>query len=155
MNVTLRPGNAEDARPCGAICYEAFKTVAEQHNFPPDSPSAEVATELLAGLLAHPGVYAVVAEGVLRPCRRRDERRAESPHRGGTRVSRSRLPPANPQHRAVPLVFGPWAPRGPADDAHERWSLQQARRRVPAVDPLLRLRRDIKSMGHRRKVKVR
>jgi predicted N-acetyltransferase YhbS len=62
MNVTLRPGNVEDAQPCGAICYEAFKTIAEQHNFPPDFPSPAVATELLAWLLAHPGVYAVVAE---------------------------------------------------------------------------------------------
>ena len=62
MNGTLRPGNAADAQRCGAICYDAFKTIAEQHNFPPDFPSPEVATELLAGLLAHPGVYAVVAE---------------------------------------------------------------------------------------------
>lgn len=62
MNVTLRPGNPEDAQPCGAICYEAFKTIAEQHNFPPDFPSPAVATELLVGLLAHPGFYAVVAE---------------------------------------------------------------------------------------------
>ena len=62
MNVTLRPGNVEDAQRCGAICYEAFKTIAEQHNFPPDFPSSAVATEILARLLAHPGVYAVVAE---------------------------------------------------------------------------------------------
>lgn len=62
MNVTLRPGNAEHAKRCGAICYEAFKTIAEQHNFPPDFPSPEVATALLAGLLAHPGFCAVVAE---------------------------------------------------------------------------------------------
>lgn len=62
MNVTLRPGNPEDAPRCGAICYEAFKTIAGQHNFPPDFPSPEVATALLSGLLAHPSVYAVVAE---------------------------------------------------------------------------------------------
>ncbi|WP_438039372.1 GNAT family N-acetyltransferase [Sorangium sp. So ce128] len=62
MNVTLRPGNAEDAPRCGAICYEAFKTIAEQHGFPPDLPSSEAATGLLAGLLAHPCFYAVVAE---------------------------------------------------------------------------------------------
>jgi predicted N-acetyltransferase YhbS len=62
MNVTLRPGNSADATRCGAICYEAFKTIAAQHNFPPDIPSPAVATELLAGLLAHPGFYAVVAE---------------------------------------------------------------------------------------------
>jgi predicted N-acetyltransferase YhbS len=62
MNVTLRPGNAADAQRCGQICYNAFKAVAEQHNFPPDFPSPEVATGLLAGLLAHPGFYSVVAE---------------------------------------------------------------------------------------------
>jgi len=62
MNVTLRPGNVEDAQPCGAICYDAFKTIAEQHGFPPDLPSPEVATALLTGLLAHPCFYAVVAE---------------------------------------------------------------------------------------------
>jgi predicted N-acetyltransferase YhbS len=62
MHVTLRPGNSADATRCGAICYEAFKTIAAQYNFPPDFPSPAVATELLAGLLAHPGFYAVVAE---------------------------------------------------------------------------------------------
>ena len=50
MNVTLRPGNAADAQPCGAIGYDAFRTIAEQHNFPPDFPSPEVASELLAWL---------------------------------------------------------------------------------------------------------
>ena len=62
MHVTLRPGNAVDAQRCGAICYDAFTTIAKQHNFPQDFPSPAVATELLAGLLAHPGFYAVVAE---------------------------------------------------------------------------------------------
>jgi predicted N-acetyltransferase YhbS len=62
MNVTLRPGNAEDAQRCGTICYAAFEMIAAQHNFPPDFPSPEVATALLAELLAHPGFYAVVAE---------------------------------------------------------------------------------------------
>ena len=62
MNVTLRPGNVADAQRCGEICYNAFRAVAEQHNFPPDFPSPQVATGLLAGLLAHPGFYSVVAE---------------------------------------------------------------------------------------------
>ena len=62
MNVTLRPGNAADAERCGEICYHAFKAIAEQHNFPPDFPSPEVATGLLASLLAHPDFYSVVAE---------------------------------------------------------------------------------------------
>src|SRR5207248_2105731 len=62
MNVTLRPGNAADAQRCGEICYNAFRAVAEQHNFPPDFPSPQVATGLLTGMLAHPGFYSVVAE---------------------------------------------------------------------------------------------
>lgn len=62
MNVTLRPGTAADAERCGEICYNAFKAVAEQHNFPPDFPSQEVARGLLARLLANPGFYSVVAE---------------------------------------------------------------------------------------------
>jgi len=62
MNVTLRPGTAADAERCGEICYNAFKAVAEQHNFPPDFPSQEVARGLLARLLGNPGFYSVVAE---------------------------------------------------------------------------------------------
>ncbi len=62
MNVTLRPGTAADAELCGEICYNAFQAVAEQHNFPPDFPSREVARGLLARLLANPGFYSVVAE---------------------------------------------------------------------------------------------
>src|SRR5437868_6108246 len=62
MNVTLRPGTPADALRCGEICCHAFKAVAEQHGFPPDFPSPEVATGLLAGLLAHPGFFSVVAD---------------------------------------------------------------------------------------------
>jgi predicted N-acetyltransferase YhbS len=62
MTITLRPGNPEDATHCGAICYEAFKTIAEQHHFPHDFPSPEVAAELLSELLSRPASYAVVAE---------------------------------------------------------------------------------------------
>jgi predicted N-acetyltransferase YhbS len=62
MNVTLRRGTIEDAESCGVICYTAFKTIADQHNFPSDFPGPEVATELLSRLLSHPGFYGVVAE---------------------------------------------------------------------------------------------
>jgi predicted N-acetyltransferase YhbS len=62
MDATLRPGRPEDAHTCGAICYEAFKAIASQHNFPPDFPSPEAAVDLLSMLLSHPGFYAVVAE---------------------------------------------------------------------------------------------
>src|SRR6266540_2684209 len=60
--VSLRPGQAEDAEEAGRICYEAFHALAAMHNFPPDFPSPEVAAAALAGLLAHPGFYSVVAE---------------------------------------------------------------------------------------------
>ena len=63
MTLTLRPGRPEDASACGTICYEAFRTISESHNFPPDFPSAEVATELMSMLLSKPDVYSVIAEG--------------------------------------------------------------------------------------------
>jgi len=58
----IRKSVAEDAVKCGEICFSAFRTIAEKHGFPPDFPSTEVATGLLAGLIAHPGYYAVTAE---------------------------------------------------------------------------------------------
>src|SRR5215216_3674556 len=58
----LRPGTPEDAEACGRVCYEAFSAVAAEHGFPPEIPSAEVATGLVRGLLLHPGFYSVVAE---------------------------------------------------------------------------------------------
>jgi hypothetical protein len=54
MSITLRRGTLKDAKQCGEICYRAFKAVAEQHNFPPDFPSPQVAVTLLSELLAHP-----------------------------------------------------------------------------------------------------
>ena len=62
MATTLRPGRPADAEPCGVICYEAFKTIAEKHGFPPDFPSAEAAIGLMSSLLARPDAYSVVAE---------------------------------------------------------------------------------------------
>jgi predicted N-acetyltransferase YhbS len=62
MNLTLRPGRPEDAEACGEICYRAFATISNQHNFPPDFPSPEAAAGLLTFVLSHPRVYSVVAE---------------------------------------------------------------------------------------------
>lgn len=55
----MRP---EDVEPCGRICYEAFKDIAEKHNFRPDFPSAEFATGLIGWLFSSPGAFNVVAE---------------------------------------------------------------------------------------------
>lgn len=62
MPLTLRRGTPADAEPCGRICYEAFTTISSAHNFPPDFPSPEVATGLLAWCLSRPDVYSVIAE---------------------------------------------------------------------------------------------
>jgi GNAT superfamily N-acetyltransferase len=62
MSIKLRPGKPEDAMQCGKICYSAFKTIAEEHNFPPDFLSPELATTLLSEFLADPHIYGVVAE---------------------------------------------------------------------------------------------
>lgn len=62
MSLILRAGTPEDAEITGRICYEAFKTVAEKHNFPPDFPSPEAATGLMTMLFSRDDVYSVVAE---------------------------------------------------------------------------------------------
>ncbi len=61
-DLTLRAGRPEDADYCGSICYEAFKAIADQHNFPPDFPSSKVAAGLVGSVLARGDVYSVVAE---------------------------------------------------------------------------------------------
>jgi GNAT superfamily N-acetyltransferase len=58
----LRAGRFEDAETCGSICYGAFKAIADQHNFPPDFPSPEIAVGLVASLLSRGDIYSVVAE---------------------------------------------------------------------------------------------
>ncbi|MFM9846516.1 MAG: GNAT family N-acetyltransferase [Hyphomicrobiaceae bacterium] len=62
MNPVLRAGSQEDAPVAGAICYAAFKSIADQHRFPPDFPNPDVAIELIDHLISRPDVYAVVAE---------------------------------------------------------------------------------------------
>jgi predicted N-acetyltransferase YhbS len=60
--VVLRPGRTTDADACGRIMFEAFQTVAAEHNYPSDVPSQEVGVEILQMLLSHPGFFSVVAE---------------------------------------------------------------------------------------------
>jgi GNAT superfamily N-acetyltransferase len=60
--LVLRGGRSEDAETCGLICYEAFKAIADEHNFPPDFPSSEVSGGLLTSLLSRGDLYRVVAE---------------------------------------------------------------------------------------------
>jgi predicted N-acetyltransferase YhbS len=62
VGLTIRRARPEDASACGPICYQAFKTIAEEHNFPPDLPSPEVATHVVSTLIANNSFYGVVAE---------------------------------------------------------------------------------------------
>ena len=62
MDVVLREPVGDDTAEIGRIMFDAFKTIADQHRFPPDFPAAEMAAGLIGGLLEHPGFYCVVAE---------------------------------------------------------------------------------------------
>ena len=62
MAETLRLATAADAGPCGRICFEAFASICDAHNFPRDFPYSKIAAGLLGGMISHPGFYGVVAE---------------------------------------------------------------------------------------------
>jgi N-acetylglutamate synthase-like GNAT family acetyltransferase len=62
MNVTLRSAVPVDVAECGRICHEAFRTLADQHGFARDFPSADIAVGVLGMLINHPGFYGIVAE---------------------------------------------------------------------------------------------
>ena len=62
MTIQLRSMTPEDVEPCGRICYEAFRGIAEKHNFRKDFPVPEAAIELMRMLLENPGAFNVVAE---------------------------------------------------------------------------------------------
>lgn len=62
MSVMLRRGTAEDAPACGRIAYEAFRSIAQRHNFPPDFPSREIATAAVSSMLSDHRYYPVIAE---------------------------------------------------------------------------------------------
>lgn len=62
MTATIRSATAEDAAECGRIMHDAFAAIADEHNFPHDFPSAEVAAGVAAMLIEHPGFYGVVAQ---------------------------------------------------------------------------------------------
>lgn len=62
MDVTFRSGTVADAQVCGRVGYEAFKAIAEQHHFPPDFPSAEIAIGLYAMILGRSDIFSIVGE---------------------------------------------------------------------------------------------
>ena len=62
MNIILRPGQPADANACGIICYEAFKSIAGQHGFPPDFPNPETAIGMMNYILSNSTAYSLIAE---------------------------------------------------------------------------------------------
>lgn len=62
MEMQIRAMRESDVKTCGRICYEAFRAIAERHNFRPDFPSTEATTQLTQAFFASPLVYNVVAE---------------------------------------------------------------------------------------------
>ncbi len=62
MNLNLRPPGAADHPDIGRIVFEAFKSIAERHNFPLDFPVPEAATGLTALFANNPAIFGVVAE---------------------------------------------------------------------------------------------
>jgi predicted N-acetyltransferase YhbS len=62
MAEMFRSATAADAYQCGRICFEAFASICDAHNYPRDFPSPEIAAGLLDGMISHPGFYGVVAE---------------------------------------------------------------------------------------------
>jgi predicted N-acetyltransferase YhbS len=62
LAIVLRRGKPQDGAAIGDICYRAFKTIAEAHNFTPDFPSPDIAAGLLSGLISHEGIFDLVAE---------------------------------------------------------------------------------------------
>jgi len=62
MTLTFRKATIDDAQPLGTICYEAFKNIAEKHNFPADFGSPEHSVGLMTMLLSRPDAYNMAAE---------------------------------------------------------------------------------------------
>ncbi len=62
MDVLIRPATPADAETCGRILYEAFKGIAEYHQFPAEYTSARASTALATFFIRHAAVFSVVAE---------------------------------------------------------------------------------------------
>ena len=62
MAIMLRAPQADDSAVLGDICYRAFKTIAEAHNFPPDFPGSQVAVGMMTNMIGRPEAYGIAAE---------------------------------------------------------------------------------------------
>ncbi len=62
MPIQLRKPTPADAEPCGRIIYEAFRCIAQQHNFPTDFPSVDSAIGMARAFIGPPCIFGVIAE---------------------------------------------------------------------------------------------
>jgi predicted N-acetyltransferase YhbS len=62
QTLVIRRATPADAEMCGRICFEAFGTLAEKHNFPRDFPAPEIPIHVLSTMFSHPSFFCVVAE---------------------------------------------------------------------------------------------
>ncbi len=62
MPMTIRPAKRDDLAAVAPVLYAAFKSISDQHRFPPDFDSPETAYNVASLLLNHPKFYGVVAE---------------------------------------------------------------------------------------------
>jgi predicted N-acetyltransferase YhbS len=62
QTLVIRRATPADAEVCGRICFEAFATFAEKHNFPCDFPAPEIPIHVLSTMFSHPSFFCVVAE---------------------------------------------------------------------------------------------
>lgn len=58
----IRSSRPEDATECGRICYEAFRKINSDHNFPPELPGPDMGIGILQMMFSHPSFYTVIAE---------------------------------------------------------------------------------------------
>jgi predicted N-acetyltransferase YhbS len=61
-NIQIRRATREDTDVLGDICYRAFCTVADQHNFPHEFPAPDAALGVVRSMISDPGHYGIVAE---------------------------------------------------------------------------------------------
>jgi GNAT superfamily N-acetyltransferase len=61
-NTKIRRATREDIDVLGDICYRAFCTVADQHNFPHEFPAPEASDGVVRSMITTPGFYGIVVE---------------------------------------------------------------------------------------------
>lgn len=62
MALRLRPIEPADIEPLGGIAFEAFRSIAERHGFPPDLPDATTGTMVVRHFAVNPKIYGIAAE---------------------------------------------------------------------------------------------